>query len=163
MRGTTHRQLLRAKMPFSKFSARAGLKIPLESNCPPLIRKRVIAHQIPRSVFRGMRRLAGIVIPEPPPKVTGLPDIPFIRLVHRLENINVMHASPVCAHLARLCQAYGGQPSLSQSRLHFLTAGLPAVGLAKAGGPDRDQTDDLVIANDALYQLSYRPISERPY
>ena len=29
--------------------------------------------------------------------------------------------------------------------------------LAKDGGPDRDQTDDLVVANDALYQLSYRP------
>ena len=28
---------------------------------------------------------------------------------------------------------------------------------AKDGGPDRDQTDDLVVANDALYQLSYRP------
>jgi hypothetical protein len=28
---------------------------------------------------------------------------------------------------------------------------------AKHGGPDRDQTDDLVVANDALYQLSYRP------
>ena len=26
------------------------------------------------------------------------------------------------------------------------------------GGPDRDRTDDLVIANDALSQLSYRPI-----
>jgi hypothetical protein len=33
---------------------------------------------------------------------------------------------------------------------------LPLRG-AKAGGPDRDQTDDLVVANDALYQLSYRP------
>ena len=28
---------------------------------------------------------------------------------------------------------------------------------AKAGGPERDQTADLVVANDALYQLSYRP------
>ena len=27
----------------------------------------------------------------------------------------------------------------------------------KIGGADRDQTDDLVVANDALYQLSYRP------
>ncbi len=26
------------------------------------------------------------------------------------------------------------------------------------GGPDRDRTDDLVIANDALSQLSYRPV-----
>lgn len=26
------------------------------------------------------------------------------------------------------------------------------------GGPDRDRTDDLIIANDALSQLSYRPI-----
>ena len=31
---------------------------------------------------------------------------------------------------------------------------------AKDGGPDRDQTDDLVVANDALYQLSYRPPEE---
>ena len=29
--------------------------------------------------------------------------------------------------------------------------------LAKDGGADRDQTDDLVVANDALYQLSYCP------
>ncbi len=29
---------------------------------------------------------------------------------------------------------------------------------AKHGGADRDQTDDLVIANDALYQLSYSPV-----
>ena len=26
------------------------------------------------------------------------------------------------------------------------------------GGADRDQTDDLVVANDALYQLSYCPV-----
>ena len=29
------------------------------------------------------------------------------------------------------------------------------------GGPDRDQTDDLFVANEALYQLSYRPKRER--
>jgi hypothetical protein len=29
----------------------------------------------------------------------------------------------------------------------------------KSGGADRDQTDDLVVANDALYQLSYCPES----
>jgi hypothetical protein len=29
------------------------------------------------------------------------------------------------------------------------------------GGPDRDQTDDLFVANEALYQLSYRPIKRR--
>jgi hypothetical protein len=34
-------------------------------------------------------------------------------------------------------------------RLHFV--------VAKVGGPERDQTADLVVANDALYQLSYRP------
>ena len=27
----------------------------------------------------------------------------------------------------------------------------------ESGGPERDQTADLVVANDALYQLSYRP------
>ena len=31
---------------------------------------------------------------------------------------------------------------------------------AKDGGADRDQTDDLVVANDALYQLSYCPERE---
>ncbi len=31
---------------------------------------------------------------------------------------------------------------------------------AKTGGPERDQTADLVVANDALYQLSYRPQKE---
>jgi hypothetical protein len=34
---------------------------------------------------------------------------------------------------------------------------------AKDGGPDRDQTDDLVVANDALYQLSYWPPWEVTY
>ena len=35
--------------------------------------------------------------------------------------------------------------------------------LAKDGGPDRDQTDDLVVANDALYQLSYWPVRNVTY
>ena len=29
---------------------------------------------------------------------------------------------------------------------------------APPGGVDRDRTDDLIIANDTLYQLSYNPI-----
>lgn len=33
----------------------------------------------------------------------------------------------------------------------------------KIGGPDRDQTDDLIVANDALYQLSYWPVREVTY
>jgi hypothetical protein len=32
-----------------------------------------------------------------------------------------------------------------------------ACDCAKDGGPEGDQTPDLVVANDALYQLSYRP------
>ena len=36
----------------------------------------------------------------------------------------------------------------------------PTVETPKIGGPDRDQTDDLVVANDALYQLSYCPERE---
>src|SRR5258707_4673692 len=39
-------------------------------------------------------------------------------------------------------------------------ADFPSLG-AKNGGPDRDQTDDLFVANEALYQLSYRPKRER--
>ncbi len=31
------------------------------------------------------------------------------------------------------------------------------------GGADRDQTDDLVVANDALYQLSYCPMGKGSY
>ena len=31
------------------------------------------------------------------------------------------------------------------------------------GGADRDQTDDLVVANDALYQLSYCPPRKGSY
>ena len=45
-------------------------------------------------------------------------------------------------------------------REHTCDPGLPAEALAKAGGPDRDQTDDLIVANDALYQLSYWPMQE---
>src|SRR5690606_31002689 len=32
---------------------------------------------------------------------------------------------------------------------------------SKNGGADRDQTGDLVVANDALYQLSYCPVQGR--
>ncbi len=31
---------------------------------------------------------------------------------------------------------------------------------AKTGGPDQDRTDDLLIANEALSQLSYRPLTK---
>lgn len=34
------------------------------------------------------------------------------------------------------------------------------IRLGRNGGPDRDQTDDLFVANEALYQLSYRPVRE---
>ena len=34
-------------------------------------------------------------------------------------------------------------------------SGLPAEALAKAGGAEGNQTPDLFIANEALYQLSY--------
>ena len=33
----------------------------------------------------------------------------------------------------------------------------------RSGGPDRDQTDDLLIANEALYQLSYGPVEGRTF
>ncbi len=35
-----------------------------------------------------------------------------------------------------------------------------AATVFQIGGPDRDQTDDLFVANEALYQLSYRPVRE---
>jgi hypothetical protein len=41
-------------------------------------------------------------------------------------------------------------------------SGIPAPWQAgEIGGPDRDQTDDLIVANDALYQLSYWPGEKR--
>ena len=40
----------------------------------------------------------------------------------------------------------------------FATVGLAEPKLAKAGGARRDRTADLVIANDALSQLSYGPV-----
>src|SRR5471032_968216 len=39
----------------------------------------------------------------------------------------------------------------------------PHCARAKDGGPDRDQTDDLFVANEALYQLSYRPVRNVTY
>ena len=89
--GHDHCEPLRAEMPSSKLSAGTGLEVMLESNCPSLLRKRVIAHQIPSPVFRCVRGLAGIVIVKMRPQVTGLSNIPFIRLVHRFENVNVVH------------------------------------------------------------------------
>ena len=47
---------------------------------------------------------------------------------------------------ALLRQGFGGQFSFRIGK--------------KFGGADRDQTDDLVVANDALYQLSYCPERE---
>ena len=51
---------------------------------------------------------------------------------------------------ARLRRACGAQPS---PRLP--PAGLPAVGLAKAGGKARNRTGDTRIFSPLLYQLSY--------
>lgn len=39
----------------------------------------------------------------------------------------------------------------------------PAAVRVLDGGADRDQTDDLVVANDALYQLSYCPVRKGSY
>jgi hypothetical protein len=51
----------------------------------------------------------------------------------------------------------GNPARLRQLRGLRTAAGAPD---GEIGGPDRDQTDDLVVANDALYQLSYRPVQE---
>ena len=37
----------------------------------------------------------------------------------------------------------------------------PLCGGVFFGGADRDRTDDLLVANEALSQLSYSPIKER--
>ena len=50
----------------------------------------------------------------------------------------------------------------SAIKFHVETFG-PQVLEPENGGPDRDQTDDLVVANDALYQLSYRPARNGRY
>jgi hypothetical protein len=52
----------------------------------------------------------------------------------------------------RLRQGYGGQPSFS----HRLAS--RSCGAAKAGGARRDRTDDLLLAKQALSQLSYGPV-----
>ena len=64
---------------------------------------------------------------------------------------------------ARLCQGYGGQPSRSERWLASRSR-----GAAKSGGARRNRTDDLLLAKQALSQLSYGPLcsgklkSERP-
>ena len=42
----------------------------------------------------------------------------------------------------------------------MIEAGLPAVTLAKAGAGSRIRTDDLLITNQLLYQLSYAGTTE---
>jgi hypothetical protein len=50
--------------------------------------------------------------------------------------------------------------SAEQARLHPLGFGVAAIALrAKAGGGERDRTDDLLLAKQALSQLSYTPAS----
>lgn len=49
---------------------------------------------------------------------------------------------------------------MAGSLLPSPSAGLPAEALAKAGGPKRDRTADLLNAIEALFQLSYGPGEE---
>ncbi len=56
-------------------------------------------------------------------------------------------------------QRPASSPRRGGSRPHFLFSSKSVAGstLFLNGGPDRDRTDDLLIANEALYQLSYGP------
>ena len=54
------------------------------------------------------------------------------------------------------------------ARLNPLDAGLSRGSLLVAvatteTGPDRDQTGDLFVANEALYQLSYWPVERKSF
>ena len=53
-----------------------------------------------------------------------------------------------------------GPPSLRFGATAFARTGLPSRsrGAAKAGGARRDRTDDLLLAKQALSQLSYGPV-----
>ena len=53
-----------------------------------------------------------------------------------------------------------GPPSLRFGATAFAIPGLPSRsrGAAKAGGARRDRTDDLLLAKQALSQLSYGPV-----
>ena len=66
---------------------------------------------------------------------------------------------------AAICDDFSGnrdseerlQPAIARTIRHAFAA------RREIGGPDRDQTDDLVVANDALYQLSYWPVRRVRY
>ncbi len=55
----------------------------------------------------------------------------------------------------------GGAIALRWGALRVATLAQGSRRIAMAGGPDRDQTDDLFVANEALYQLSYGPVERK--
>ena len=61
------------------------------------------------------------------------------------------------AGAAACCDSAGLQPD----GRGFAPSSLLAAGAAAETGPDRDQTDDLLVANEALYQLSYGPVERK--
>ena len=65
-----------------------------------------------------------------------------------------MQRSLCSNHLAHLRQGFVGQPSLPFFSSWLASSSCEA---AKAGGGERDRTDDLLRAKQALSQLSYTP------
>ncbi len=75
--------------------------------------------------------------------------------------MNGTHRCPIVETSAESSRPPRGQ---EQRRRSDGTPTTPrTAGALKSGGPDRDQTDDLVVANDALYQLSYWPEGDGRY
>jgi hypothetical protein len=54
-----------------------------------------------------------------------------------------------------------GSPNGRRTMPAFVLLRRGSFRIAKAGGPDRIQTGDLFVANEALYQLSYWPVPWR--
>ena len=106
-----------------------------------------------------VRRLAGIVRVESCPKVIRQSDVGFFRMVDAFEKIDVLHhIEPVFAlraspgSLRRFAMLDTAEPSVHEGWLASRCR-----EAAKAGGARRDRTADLLIANEALSQLSYGP------
>jgi hypothetical protein len=107
-----------------------------------------------------VRYLSGVVLDESCSHVIRYPDVKMLT-VETFQEVDVFH--DICwPKPAVALRAMAGQPSLASLRTGMPWLAQPKLAKrAKAGGARRDRTADLIIANDALSQLSYGPIRDR--
>ena len=130
------------KMAPQECFPRAAFQVTFKGGGFRFLREPKITDEMPWPVPFRVNGFAGIVLRNPDFEISCLANVVPIAIVHAFDQIDVVHrGDPDAECHARLRQAYGAQPSLGSSGCDhardscgWLTAGLPAIGLAKAGG-----------------------------